>query len=362
MWTGEFLHGVLEDAFRRWPEARQFPWPYVARIGDLPKLDEPAPEDWPAHHVGRLGLRMEKHLAAAGRSPRNAQARFNAYRRAAEAINVLGPDLFPLITTAEEPISGTLPIDLPENSPRNADRYELNGIVDVISSVQLQEHTNNRFVETLGRGDQCHDDAFDVIVDYKGMRRPSRESQSDQTWDDHAWQIQTYAWLRSKRQDRARVGYGAVIYLNELYPSRKDMEALRRDRDDGTSDVLPVPGSADDYVVMGVPRTEENGDDEDYADDPAANAGLSLEFRLRRAVRTIDVATHNQEQALRQIHEVVEDIERRVANEHADGQIRQNWPSNGRHQDCVACDFKHTCPEPSWIREGKPRNAPKAPG
>ena len=356
MWTGEFLHGVLEDAYRQWRGTPHFPWPFIETIDDLPRLDEPVPENWPRNHVGRMGLRMEKHLAAAGRSSRNAQARFNAYRRAAEAINVLGPDLFQLITTAEEPISGTLPISLPANSPRNADRYELNGIVDVISSVQIQEHRHNKLVAMLSQFLPDEEEIFDIIVDYKGMRRPSRGVEDDPIWDDHAWQIQTYAWLRSKREDLARVGCGLIIYLNELYPSRQDMEALRTDRDNGTSDVLPAAGSADDYAILGViPDAEDNGDE-------AADAVLSLGFRLQRAIRIIGVDDHSQQEAVDRIHAVVEDIEGRVANEHVDGQIRTNWPANGRHRDCVACDFNDTCPAPAWVRDGQTKKPPRAPG
>ncbi len=357
MWTGEFLHGVLEDAYRQWPENQEFPWPFVPSIDDLPRIDEPPPAEWDRNHIGRMGLRMEKHLAAAGRSSRNSQARFNAYRRAAEAINVLGPELFPLITTAEEPIAGTLPISLPENSPRNADRYELNGIVDVISSVRCVGNNDSRFLNLLTQHLPQDEDAFDVIVDYKGMRRPSTNVQGDLTWEDHAWQIQTYAWLRNRREDRTRVGCGLIIYLNELFPSQQDMTALRRERESGTSDVLPSPGSADDYAILGVAVSTDND-----AEDVPSDLILSLEFRLRRAIRVISVDEVSRQRAVDRIHEVVEDIEARVANEHSDGSIRRNWPANGRHRDCVACDFKDSCPEPAWIREGGRREPPRAPG
>lgn len=355
MWTGEFLHGVLEDAYRQWPENPNFPWPYVATIDDLPRLDGPVRSDWLRHHVGRMGLRVEKHLAAAGRSSRNANARFNAYRRAAEAINVLGPDLFPLITSAEEPISGTRSIKLAKNSPRNADRYELNGIVDVISSVRLREHAENGLVSMLVDHFSAEDENFDIIVDYKGMRRPSSNT-GDPAWDDHAWQIQTYAWLRSKREDRARVACGLIIYLNEMYPSRQDMNALLQDRNDHTSDVLPRRGSADDYAILGVvPDTDDEGDE---GNSPA----LSLSFRMQRAIRVIGVDTKSMEEAVARIHEVIEDIESRVTKEHVDGQIPDNWPANGRHRDCVACDFNDTCPRPAWVRDGQGRTPPSAPG
>lgn len=358
MWTGEFLHGVLEDAYHHWGLSKPaFPWPHPHSIDELPRLNKGLPQDWPKHHVGRLGARMEKHLAAAGRSPRNKHARFNAYRRAAEAINRLGPNLFPLITNAEEAVSGTRQITLPANTPRNADRYELKGVVDVISSVRLLEHKGNPLVELFRPGIPAGEEVFDVIVDYKGMRRPSFGPDTGLAWNDHAWQIQTYAWLRNKRQDRARVGCGLIIYLNELFPSRQDMVALRDDHAHKSSDVLAERGSADHYALMGV-KPGANDDQEDLPGTPA----LSLAFRLRRAVRIISVDQASQDEAVDRIEGVVEDIEQRVADEHADGEIRAHWPTTGRQRDCVACDFSHSCPGPAWVRQGAPNPAPVAPG
>jgi hypothetical protein len=357
MWTGEFLHGVLEDSFRLWAAYKDaFPWPFPPSHDDLPSLEESVPSEWARNHIGRLGARIEKTLAAAGRSPRNRQARFNAYRRAAEAVNVLGPDLFPLITTAEEKITGTIPIELPAGSPRNCDRYELKGVVDVISSVRLNESEDNRLVKMVEEAIGQWTGSRDVIVDYKGMRRPSlSESVNDPTWDDHAWQIRTYAWLRSKREDRDRVGCGVIVYLNELFPSRQDIAALREDHASSASDVLAAPGSADHYAILGVGDSSED-------DDLTDGSVLTLDFRVRRAVRIIAVDPELQEKAVEKIHEVVREVESRVAGEHADGSIRGNWPATGRNRDCVACDFAFTCPSPSWVRDGKAQRVPAAPG
>jgi hypothetical protein len=359
MWTGEFLHGLLEDAYQHWLTfAPAFPWPYPATVEEVPSLDISPPDDWPANHVGRLGLRTELRLKAAGRTPRNRNARFNAYRRAAEAINVLGPDMFPLITTAEERISGTREISLPQHSPRNSDRYELTGIVDVISSVQLRTHASNALVQQLLEAVVPDLDDFDVIVDYKGMRRPSRSkaeggSCEGDLWTDHAWQVQTYAHLRSARSDRAYVACGLIVYLNELFPSRQDLSQLREDLRRRTSDVLPADGSSDYYALLGVDDASED------LELPETLPALSLDFRIRRALRIIPVDKATREAAANRIHDIVAQIEALVADEHVDGDIHKAWSPTGKRRDCVACDFKHSCPKPD-LEKKKPY--PVAPG
>src|SRR5258708_28356633 len=63
MWTGNFVHGVLEEAYRHWNQHHTpFPWPHTAR---------PWPPDFAApledsHDIGALGHRVEVRLAASG--------------------------------------------------------------------------------------------------------------------------------------------------------------------------------------------------------------------------------------------------------------------------------------------------------
>jgi hypothetical protein len=134
LWTGEFVHGVLEEAYRHWLDHHPpFPWPNNP-------TPWPNPGTSPAranHDIGVLGDIVEARLTAAGKTPRSQEARDFAYRRVEAAVNILGPHLFPLITAAERRISGTRAMPtLPGggNPVRGgADRYELTGVVDVIS-------------------------------------------------------------------------------------------------------------------------------------------------------------------------------------------------------------------------------------
>ena len=194
MWTGEFIHGVLEEAYRYWQlHHPPFPWPYT-------EPDWPASEDPPnqqGNDIGRLGQRVEIRLAASGKTSRNRDARLAAYARVKAAINILGEHLFPLITAAEERISGTREMPpAPTGQVARGDRYELTGIVDVISSVVLGQQTTNPIVQLIQASlPTTPAGEYDVIVDYKGLRRPPIGSQFRSHFE---WQVQTYAWLRGQ--------------------------------------------------------------------------------------------------------------------------------------------------------------------
>ena len=63
MWTGQFVHGVLEEAYRYWNlHHTPFPWPFTAPAWP-PQLDGSPPD---SNDIGTLGLRVEARLAASG--------------------------------------------------------------------------------------------------------------------------------------------------------------------------------------------------------------------------------------------------------------------------------------------------------
>src|SRR5262249_55743893 len=153
----------------------------------------------------------------------------------------LAPHLFPLITAAEHRISGTRGMPaLPGGGQPRGDRYELTGIVDVISSVQVAANAQNPLVQLIHAFIAPALPIYDLIVDYKGMRRPSTSAPA---WQHQEWQVQTYAWLCQQVPNATPVGAGLLIYINELSPSRTDLLALRQEYQNGTTDVLPPNGS-----------------------------------------------------------------------------------------------------------------------
>src|SRR5687768_17092322 len=103
LWFGEFIHGVMESAYRIWLSGPPpFPWP-----NNPTPYRSAAPAGRAAHDIGIIGDIVEGTLRARGKNPRSADTRDSAYRRAERAVNELGPHLFPLVAAAEEPVIGT---------------------------------------------------------------------------------------------------------------------------------------------------------------------------------------------------------------------------------------------------------------
>jgi hypothetical protein len=113
---------------------------------------------------------------------------------------------------------------------------------------------------------------FEVIVDYKGSRRP--DTQEDH-WSLGEWRVQTYAWLRQRRQLAHPVAAGILIYVNELAPGSDDIRRLRTAIAQGRTDVFPLRGDPDFYALD--------------AWTAGAASGLSEAFRFRRAIRVIPI-------------------------------------------------------------------------
>ena len=331
LWFGEFIHGAMESAFRIWSTATQlpaFPWPCNPT---MPHQQTPAGR--PPHDIGSIGDIVEATLRAQGKSPRSYDVRDNAYIRASRAVNELGPHLFPLISTAEEKVIGTRPIPpaLPGQRPTRSALYELHGIIDVLTNVQLSAAaTTNVIRQAIQTACPGRAGNYEVIVDYKGSRRPAT---NHSYWRQHDWQVQTYAWLRTRQPNSLPVAAGVLLYVNELAPVQEDLVELKTTIRAGTTDVVPISGSPDAYMLS----TWQPGN---------AIPQFSLPFRLARAIRVIPVSLTSQAAAATHFDDVVSSIEFCVAEEATTGTIMQHWQSGGDAESCVACDFRHFCPDP----------------
>jgi hypothetical protein len=246
LWTGEFVHGVMEEAYRHWRLHRPaFPWP----CNPTPWPPPPLQLQRAQHDIGVIGDIVETRLTASGKRPRSTDARDSAYARVEAAINLLAPHLFPLITDAERRISGTRGMPPLPNGPTplrgGADRYELTGVIDVISSVIVAANLQTPIVQLIQNQIAPLNDDYDLIVEYKAARRPKL---SDPEWDRHEWQVQTYAWLCRQVPQSRPVGAGMVIYVNELSPSATDLKQLKDDIRQGDTDITPANGSTDYYA------------------------------------------------------------------------------------------------------------------
>ena len=347
LWFGEFIHGTLEICYRFWDETRQsggqppaFPWPCTPR-----QWGENNP-NWEQHDIGSFANSVEEALRRQGKQARSTDARDSAYQRVEVAVNELGPHLFPLIAAAERRVVGTRPVPT-GNVPLRCDNYEVHGIVDVLTHMTLTQGADNNLIrEQVHRVCPGLSGTFEVIVDYKGTRRPLT---NEPYWNQGDWQIQTYAWLREGQPDALPVAAGILIYINELTPGAEEMMALRRGLQEGTADEVPVAKSRDEQIV----RMWRPGRD---------TSQLGLAFRLRRAIRVIPVSSSSMNSALHEFDQVVRRAEEDIIAEATTANILQAWSPNCRDEaTCAACDFRHFCPKPAGVSATYQAKAPTAP-
>jgi hypothetical protein len=340
LWFGQFIHGVLEEAYREFNEARK------AGRDDVPP--------WPAERIAELCERIKRRLAARRLFPYDERLEQIGEARAHAAINDLGPELFPLIHRAEIRLRGSRPLPttgIPKEFRfRTADRYEVAGVIDVITHVELADprFRENRIVRAVLAALAGEPPAsFEVVIDYKGMRRPPVQSPvqpGPSLWEIYSWQVQTYAFLRHRQPDSLPVAAGMILYVNELSPTRSDLQKLRQEIRSGTTDIAPDPGTDIERVL-----TQWNP-----RDPRQPLPALPLEFRLSRAVRVIPVTRASVTEALERFDDVVARIETCRGRELSHGRIISSWDKDASDDStCTACDARTFCPENT--RHNRPR-------
>ena len=336
MWYGEFIHGMLEAAFRLWRAtngALAFPWP----CHPLEESGAPAapPDGLAENDIRTLGWPIEVALMHQGKRARSRTARKSAYRRAEAAVNLLGPHLFPLIADAEQKVIGTRALlDLPGTAVKRSNHYALHGVIDVLTNVEMAQAPEGNVIRDAVRA-ACPDlsGTFEVIVDYKGSHRPATKlkgGRKNALWELGEWQVLTYAWLRKRQQLSNPVAAGILIYINELAPSSQDIDRLNAEIKAGSTDVEPKRGDADYYALA--------------AHKQGNRAKLTEAFRFRRAIRVIPVTDAKIREATDAFDRIVRDIEYCVVKEAAAGDIGSNWAASCDEEDtCAACDFRFFC-------------------
>ena len=143
-WFGEFIHGVLEEAYIQWKqENTQFPWDWkkdIRPIEDIIDLRLQVRGLYPREDhfftINHPDLNMtiddlneydHKKLASA---------------RAEKAINIWGPHLFPLIDSTELLIKGIREMPNYDKNISRSNYYGINGVVDVLSSIKINKNLN----------------------------------------------------------------------------------------------------------------------------------------------------------------------------------------------------------------------------
>ncbi len=165
--------------------------------------------------------------------------------------------------------------------------------------------------------------------------------------DIYEWQVHTYAHLRQSLSTK-KVIAGVLIYLNELVPTKTDFRRLQKALKLQEKDViLPEPGSEDEQVLR-------DWKAQDRDEHPPL---LSLDFRIKRAVRVIPITDVSINKSLTQFDKTVGRIEKCLEQEAKTGCVIASWEKNAEHEPtCEACDSRTFCPE------HKGMNAPRLPG
>lgn len=348
-WFGEFIHGVMEEAFLQWKhENTMFPWDWKKDIRPIEDLIDlrlqvrglyPHDEDLffsinqpdSKLTIDDLNEHDHKKLASA---------------RAEKAINVWGEHLFPLIDSSELLIKGVRPMpDYNEHTSRS-NYYGINGVVDVLTSMKINDiqqsnldNFNNKIIEFLKKDSdfqkrisESDEEDYEIIIDYKGMKRPPikmNESKAEDKWETHKQQILTYSWLRSKQEYSKPIIAGIIFYLNELVPSKEDLVLIQEELNNGLTDV--------GYKFENDVKLIENWKEEDKAPE------LSDEFKLHRSIRIISVNDEEQKEALLKFDSVVDNIEKSLIKEMKGCKIQDAWKGDSDERTCRACDFKTFC-------------------
>lgn len=327
LWFGQFIHGVLEEAYRRYRES-------VER-------GAPSPPPWPTTTLEDIRRLIKARLAARGLIPWEPDLERLGYDRADTAIQELGPHLFPLIHRAEVRLTGArlLPPIQSQLQFRVADRYEMVGVIDVVTHVELHDHRflSNPIVQAILKAlPKNPPSEFEVIIDYKGMRRPPSNVTGGigpGLWTQYEWQLQTYAELRRRQPDALPVVAGILVYVNELHPTRSDLELLKRETGRGVTDVVPAPGSPADKVLA-------------KWTTKAPLPNLPIEFRLARSLRVVPIDQASVQAALQAFDGVVKDIETCRGREVHGTAVLQAWTRNSTDEStCVVCDSRTFCPD-----------------
>jgi hypothetical protein len=323
LWFGQFIHAVLEESYRHVKER---------------KIKLPP---WSDSHLTGIMDQIDRRLAARNIRCWDEDSEILGRRRATAAVNELGPLLFPLINQAEVRVRGArkLPDEVKGVVTRDIERYEMLGVIDVVTQVELfgPKFRGNKLLELIV--EELPNDPpaeFEVIVDYKGMKRSDLAEKGTSHADIYEWQVHTYANLRQSLSTK-KVIAGVLVYLNELVPTKTDFRLLQRALKNNTKDViLPDSGSDDERVLR-----DWKANDKD--EEPPL---LSFPFRLRRAVRVVSITDASIAKSLEAFDNTVGRIEKCLAEEAKTGCVISSWEKNAEHEPtCEACDSRTYCPE-----------------
>jgi hypothetical protein len=356
LWFGHFIHGCMDEGYRRYREA------ILAGHSHESAIRSVDPDN--------VILFVEERLLNQGIAAWEPWLKVLGYARASTAITELGPHLFPLISHSEVRLTGArglAPLP-PAQAFRRADRYEMAGVIDVVTDVEMAEHDGNQIVSYVRAKLGSLPASFELIIDYKGSRRQPNlgtiKGGNPSLWDQYAWQVLTYAELRSKQSDTKPVAAGILIYVNELLPLDSDLLELEREvtgytprsgaklsTDEPVDPGLIAPWRADARRAANVAEAEQEALSKagDHLADLKASKKLSTsvpwDVRLRRALRIVPNDPSLRATSLAAFDATVYEIECSKGSEFHGSGLLASWPANPADRStCAACDSLSWCP------------------
>lgn len=337
LWFGEFIHSVMEEAYLVWLDTQmRFPWDWGTEIREIELGINKRLKSRGLYPPPNLFCPYDSSITKKGLCPdANHPHKMIASQRAETSINTWGKHLFPLIDNAEVKLKGIRPMPNFHQGISRSNYYGITGIVDVISSVTLNNAPSGNLILNYIYTDQeinkkinnLSSEEYEIIIDYKGMRRPSINSDE---WKYHQWQIMTYSWLRSLQSEAKEVVACILFYLNELEPSKTDMVELIEDVFNNQTDIMPEGRDLKNIYSW---------------DRKSAIPQLSTHFKEKRSIRVLPVKQILIDTSLLQFDDTVGKIENSVFSEINGNGIKKSWKENYLERRCTACDFKTFCPE-----------------
>lgn len=372
LWFGHFIHAVLDEGFRIYDQERKAGKTSAIALG---AIDVEAVIDT-----------IEKRLAAQGLVAWEPWLKTLGYARARVGLTELAPILFPLIHRSEVRLTGARELKpLPSKTAfREADRYEMVGVIDVVTDIELAkpEVASNPIVRLVEDCLGSVPDHFEVIVDYKGSRRPvlppsKSTPKHPSLWDQYEWQVLTYADLRGRQPDAHPVKAGLLLYINELLPLASDLEDLRKEVKAKRTDIEATEkeikawldtcrGQRKKAKAIVDAATGKDGAAALEASEELLPSPIPWDLRLERALRIVPVddpktGKSRIPDALNSFDEVVAWIETCRGREFHGATIMTAWERNCMDEGtCAACDARTWCPD--FKNETKPRLPGYKPG
>ncbi len=349
-WFGEFIHGVLEEAYLQWDlNHKSFPWDWkedIRPIEDMIDLRLQVSGLYPYDEDLFYSL-LNSELEFEDLNEHDHKKLASA--RAEKAINIWGPHLFPLIDSSELLIKGIRKMPNYNEKTSRSNYYGINGVVDVLTSMKINnnikqsnlDNYNNKIIEFLLENKKFQEkiknhndgDEYEIIIDYKGMKRPPIKSDRiNNPWENHKQQILTYSWLRSQQEDSKPIFAGIIFYLNELVPSKEDLLLIQEElENDLTDDLIDYDNYIEDINLILEWKEEDKAPE------------LSNEFKIARSIRIINIDDEEIDSSLNKFDNVVFNIESSLIKEIDGTKIQDAWIAESDERTCSACDFKTFC-------------------